>query len=58
MNISHLYENDSHINEELSFEITMNTINKPRNKTSKATLISEILILVDETTPNYVLGYN
>lgn len=58
MNISHLIENEFTSNDDFNYQTKINTSNKPNDEASKATLVSEMLILLDDTTPSYVLGYN
>jgi len=58
MNISHLVENEFTNNDDFNYQTKANTINKPNDEASKAALVSEMLILLDDATPNYVLGYN
>lgn len=56
MNISHLTENELTNNDDFNYQVKFNS--KPDDEVTKATLMSEMLILLDDTTPSYVLGYN
>lgn len=59
MNITHTQDNEQQIEEEFSY-VTAKSIAKQNEKTTSVNepLFSKILELLDDSTPNYVLGYN
>jgi hypothetical protein len=57
MNITHNQDSEQQVEEECSYLIA-NSIAKQSKKAPDEPLLSKILELLDDSTPNYVLGYN
>lgn len=59
MNISHNQNNEQQNDEERSYLIAKSIAKQSESATpANAPLLSKMLELLDEGTPNYVLGYN
>lgn len=61
MNISHTSNNEQHLEDEFTYQATI-AYSKSSQDDNKGeldkSLVQKLLTTLDDTTPNYVLGYN